>query len=91
MDYVLLGKLNPEWVNKKKRVEKSKEKLNQLGIALESVHYTQGTYDFVDVVSTDDPEAMVAFSVWYVAQKYGSFVTLPAFDSETFDRILDKV
>jgi len=91
MKYILLGKLNPEWISKKKRVEKAREKLNQLGIKIEEIFYTQGAFDFVDVVSSDDPEAMMAFSVWYASQGFGSITTMPAFSSEQFDDILSNV
>ena len=51
MKYVLLGNLNAEWANKQAdRIGKAKAKLDKLGIKLESIHYTQGRYDFVDVV-----------------------------------------
>ena len=91
MNYILLGKLNPDWVAKKKRVDKAKEKLNQLGITIEQIYYTQGAYDFIDIASADDPEAMVAFSVWYAAQGFGSITTMPAFSSDQFYNILSKV
>jgi len=91
MKYVLLGKLNAEWISKKKRVDKSREKLDQLGIAIEEIYYTQGNFDFVDIVSCDDPEAVMAFSVWYAAQGFGSITTMPAFGTDQFDNILEKV
>ncbi|UPK33100.1 hypothetical protein IVB18_33425 [Bradyrhizobium sp. 186] len=51
MKYVLLGNLNSEWANKQsERVGKAKAKLDKLGIKIESIHYTQGYYDFVDIV-----------------------------------------
>lgn len=56
MKYVLLGNLSPEWASKQsERVGKAKAKLDKLGIKIESIHYTQGYYDFVDVV--DAPKA----------------------------------
>jgi uncharacterized protein with GYD domain len=63
MKYVLLGKLGSEWASKQsERIGKAKAKLDQLGIKIESIHYTQGTYDFVDIVDAPNPEAMLAFS-----------------------------
>ena len=91
MKYILLGKLNTDWISKKKRVDKAKEKLNQLGIAIEKIYYTQGTFDFVDVASCDDPEAVMAFSVWYAAQGFGSITTMPAFDPDQFNNILSRL
>jgi hypothetical protein len=58
MKYVLLGNLSPEWASKQsERVGKAKAKLDKLGIKIESIHYTQGYYDFVDIVDAPNPEA----------------------------------
>jgi len=53
------------------RVRKAKAKLDKLGIKIESIHYTQSYYDFVDIVDAPNPEAMLAFSVWYSTQRLG--------------------
>jgi uncharacterized protein with GYD domain len=91
MKYVLLGKIDPQWIRKSERFTKSKEKAEKLGITIETVHYTQGPYDFVDIVSAKDPQAVVAFSVWYAAQGYGSITTMPGFTPEEFSRAIEKV
>src|SRR5262249_34444150 len=58
MKYVLLGNLSPEYANKQsERVGKAKAQLDKLGIKIESIHYTQGYYDFVDIVDAPNPEA----------------------------------
>ncbi len=81
MKYILLGTLNPEWVARHgSRVESAKERLAQLGIALEAVYYTQVSYDFVDVVDAPEPEDLLTFTLWYVGQGYGRIETMPAFD-----------
>lgn len=86
MKYVLLGNLNAEWASRQaERVDKAKAKLDKLGIAIESIHYTQGYYDFVDTVDAPNPEAMLAFSVWYAAQGMGRIQSMPAFDAKTFE------
>jgi uncharacterized protein with GYD domain len=86
MKYVLLGNLNAEWASKQAdRIGKAKAKLEKLGIKIESIHYTQGHYDFVDVVDAPNPEAMLAFSVWYSTQGLGRIQTMPAFDAKTFE------
>jgi len=72
MKYVLLGNLSPEWASKQpERIGKAKAKLDKLGIKIESIHYTQGYYDFVDIVDAPNQEAMLAFSVWYATQGLG--------------------
>ena len=86
MKYVLLGNLSPEWASKQsERVGKAKAKLDKLGIKVESIHYTQGYYDFVDIVDAPSPEAMLAFSVWYSTQGLGRIQSMPAFDAKTFE------
>jgi uncharacterized protein with GYD domain len=91
MKYVLLGSLGADSLAKqKKRTTTARAKLKQLGIKLESVYYTQGEYDFVDVVEAPDAEAMLAFSVWYGQQGYGKLTSCPAFDERTFVRALGK-
>ena len=91
MKYILLGKLNTDWIAKKKRVDKAREKLSQLGITIEEIYYTQGAFDFVDVATCAAPEAMMAFSVWYAAQGFGAITTMPAFSTDQFDNILSKL
>lgn len=91
MKYVLLGTLTVEGATRwSERLESSKAKLAQLGITLESVYFTQGAYDFVDVVDAADPEAILAFSVWYVRQGFGRILTMPAFDEAGIDKALAR-
>jgi len=86
MKYVLLGNLSPEYASKQsERVKKAKAKLDKLGIKIESIHYTQGHYDFVDIVDAPNPEAMLAFSVWYATQHLGRIQSMPAFDPKSFE------
>lgn len=83
MKYVLLGKQSGEWLGKHdERNRLARAKARKLGIKIQSVLYTQGAYDFVDTVDAPSPEAMLAFSVWYARQGFGSFQSLPAFDSK---------
>jgi uncharacterized protein with GYD domain len=89
MKYVLLGTLSPGFLTKQeKRTSNARAKLKELGIRLESVHYTQGQYDFVDIVDTPSAEALIAFSVWYGQQGFGKLQSLPAFDERTMVRSL---
>ena len=91
MKYVLLGTLSPDWASKQSdRVDKAKAKLQKLGIKLESVHYTQGYYDFVDIVDAPNPEAMLTFSIWYVTQGLGRIQSMPAFDPQGFEAATKK-
>ncbi len=91
MKYVLLGTLGADSLEKqKRRSTTARAKLKELGMKLESVHYTQGQYDFVDVVDAPSAEAMLAFSVWYSQQGHGKLTSLPAFDERTFVKALAK-
>ena len=86
MKYVLLGTLGPEWAGKhSERTTKARTKLEKLGIKLESILYTQGHYDFVDIVDAPNAEAMLAFSVWYATQGLGRIQSMPAFDTKSFE------
>lgn len=91
MRYVLFGKLNPEWVDKEERVIRSKAKLEELGIKLEAILYTQGAYDFVDVISTRDPAAALAFSAWYATQGFGQISSMPAYTTDEFSDALKRI
>jgi uncharacterized protein with GYD domain len=91
MKYVLLGSLSPEWASKQsERLGKARAKLDKLGIKLESIHYTQGYYDFVDIVDAPNAEAMLAFSVWYSTQGLGRIQSMPAFDAKSFETALKE-
>ena len=80
MKYILLGSIDSKWLNKQsERYTKSSEKLKQLDIKLENVYYTQGQYDFVDVITAPGPESVLSFSIWYANKGFGRIQTLPAF------------
>ena len=86
MKYVLLGMLNTEWVAKHaERTREAREKLQALGITPVAVYYTQGAYDFVDVIDAPSGEAALQFSVWYASQGYGRIQTLPAYDASVIE------
>ena len=92
MKYVLLGKLSSDWMLRQdERLAGAKAKLKDLGITIEAVYYTQGEYDFVDLMEAPDAAAMLAFSVWYGQQGFGSIQTLPAFDEADMATALAKL
>jgi uncharacterized protein with GYD domain len=91
MRYVLLGNLQSAWAGKhRERVNKAEAKLKELGIRLESICYTQGPYDFVDLVDAPNAEAMLSFSVWYASQGMGHIQSLPAFDPIAFESAVKR-
>jgi Uncharacterized conserved protein len=92
MRYVLLGNISGDWAARHlERSERAKAKLQDLGIKLEAVYYTQGPFDFVDVIDAPDAVAALAFSVWYANQGLGRVQTMPAFDSDTLERATKQV
>ncbi|MDP6068733.1 MAG: GYD domain-containing protein [Alphaproteobacteria bacterium] len=92
MKYVLLGKLSSDWMTRQEeRLAGAKAKLADLGITIDAVYYTQGEYDFVDIMDAPDATAMLAFSVWYGQQGFGSLQTLPAFDEAAMAAALGKL
>ena len=91
MKYVLLGTLEAEWAGKQKeRIKMAQAKLKELGISMQAVLYTQGPFDFVDVVDAPNAEAMLSFSVWYAAKGFGRIESLPAFDAQTFEAAVQR-
>ena len=52
---------------------------------MESIDYTQGYYDFVDIVDARNPEAFLSLSVWYAAQGMGRIHSMPAFAPDKFE------
>jgi len=90
MKYVLLGNLSSEWAaRQEERLGSAKEKLEQLGIKLEAVFYTQGRYDFVDIVDTPSPEALMTFAIWYSTRGFGRIQSMPAFDADTLAQAIE--
>lgn len=88
MKYILLGTIESIWLKKQaERYKKASSKLKQLGIKLENVYYTQGHYDFVDVIEAPGPEAVLAFSIWYSNKGFGRIQSLPAFGDQTMRRV----
>ena len=91
MKYIFLGTINSDWLSKQgERYKKASAKLKQLGVKLESVYYTHGQYDFVDVVDAPGPEAILTFSIWYSNKGFGRIQTLPAFGDHAMRKAISK-
>lgn len=91
MKYILLGSINSRWLNKQsERYSKSSQKLKQLGIKLEQVYYTQGQYDFVDVITAPGAESVISFSIWYADKGFGRIQSLPAFGDKVMQKAQSK-
>ena len=91
MKFVLLGSISPSWIGKQaERYKKSNDKLKQLGIKQVSVLYTQGQYDFVEIIEALGPESVLGFTIWYSRKGFGNIQTLPAFEDQEIRKILKK-
>ena len=87
MKYVLLGSISPSWLGRQaERLNKSNAKLKQLGIKQDSVLYTQGQYDFVEIIDAPGPETVMGFTIWYSRKGFGSIQTLPAFGDKAMKK-----
>ena len=91
MKYILLGSIDSKWLNKQsERYTKSSKKLQQLGIKLENVYYTQGQFDFVEVINAPGPESVLTFSIWYANKGFGRIQSLPAFGDKAMKKAQTK-
>ena len=91
MKYVLLGSISPSWISKQaERLTKSNVKLKQLGIKQDTVLYTQGQYDFVEIIDAPGPSTVLGFTIWYANKGFGSIQTLPAFGDREIRKIIKK-
>ncbi|MEE8285769.1 MAG: GYD domain-containing protein, partial [Gammaproteobacteria bacterium] len=59
--------------------------------SFEAIYYTQGIYDFVDVVEASDINSVLGFSLWYAKQGYGKITTMPAFDEAAMEKAVEAV
>ncbi len=85
MKYVVLGSISPQWAARQdRRTKLARAMAKRLGIKIESVNYTQGDHDFVDIVELPTAEAMLAFSVWYANCGLGRMRSMPAFSEKAF-------
>lgn len=85
MKFVLLGSINAQWAGKQAvRTRAARLKARQLGMKIETVLYTQGEYDFIDIAEAPDAQSVLSFSIWYARKGLGRIQTLPAFDEKSF-------
>ena len=92
MRYVFLGTITPEWIGRQaERLRSCKAKADELGINFEVGYYTQGIYDFVDVVDASDTYVVLGFSIWFANQGYGKIITMPAFDEAAMEQAVQVV
>ena len=92
MRYIFLGTIAPEWLgHHEKRVQSCKAKADELGMTFEGINYTQGIYDYVDIVEASDAFVVLGFSIWYAKQGYGKIITLPAFDEAAMEIAVQSV
>jgi uncharacterized protein with GYD domain len=87
MKFVLLGTISAKGAAKyKERGAKAFAKGKALGFKIEFLYYTQGPYDFVEVLDAPDAEAVLVMTTWFSKQGYGRVIALPAHDMEAMKR-----
>ncbi len=92
MKYVFVGTIAPKWLGRQaERVNACKAKGEELGMSFDAIHYTQGAYDFVDIVDASDPYVVLGFSLWYAKKGYGRITTMPAFDEAAMERAAEAI
>lgn len=92
MKYVFLGTLAPDWIGRQaERLQACRAKADELGMTFEAIYYTQGTFDFIDVVEASDSYVVLGFSIWYAKQGYGRITTMPAFDEAAMEKAVESV
>lgn len=92
MKYIYYGTMGSDWATRTEdRWELVAPKLQELGIVIEALYYTQGEFDFVEVVECDDPQAVLAYSIWMAKEGIARTRTMPAFSKENFDDACKQV
>lgn len=87
MKFVLLGTISAKGAAKyKERGAKAFAKGKTLGFKIESLYYTQGPYDFVEVLDAPNAEAVLVMATWFAKQGYGRVIAMPAHDIATMKR-----
>ncbi len=62
MKYIFMGTIAPEWIGRQtERLQSCKVKADELGMSFDAIYYTQGIYDFVDVVEASDTNPYPSF------------------------------
>ncbi len=93
--YVVLNKWTDQGIRNAKetvaRAQQGRERLEQTGARLIAVYWTQGAYDVVSVLETQDEETAMALVLATGMQGNGRTETLRAFSAEEMQRILAKV
>ena len=90
--YVIMGKHNEEWMGRQpERTDKVAAKVKDLGLEIKSSNYTQGIYDFIDVVDAKNGATMLAFSIWYRTEGYGEMTTMSVFQRPAFEAVGKRI
>lgn len=92
MRYVYYGSMDPQWTTRtEERWRYVSSKLKDLGITIEALYYTQGEFDFIEVVEAPDAVAALAYSIWFAREGFGRIRTMPAFTRDEMIAAVDKV
>ena len=87
MRFALLGTLTSYGAQKyKERGPAAKKMAAKLGVKVEWIYYTQGPYDFVEVVDAPNAEAVLALTTWFAKAGYGYLEAMPGHDVPAMQR-----
>ncbi len=83
MKFVVFGKVSPEGAKRyKERGPRAAAKAKSLGIKLDYMYYTQGVYDIIELLDAPSADAMLAHTLWYKKQGYGTLMAYPVFERD---------
>lgn len=92
MQYILLGRLDPDWAGRQReRVQSTRAKAKELDVQIEWIVYTQGHYDFVAMITASDPYIVEALTMWYLKNHYGRIEALPALGESKMAEVIDRI
>jgi uncharacterized protein with GYD domain len=93
--YITLYKLTDQGI---RNIKDAPERIRQATAAWEAtggkllaIYCTLGPYDYVAISEAEDDEAATAFALGLGAQGNVTTLTMRAFDTEEFERIVSKV
>ena len=93
--YITLYKLTDQGIrdikNSPDRIRQGTAAFEGMGGRLLGFYATQGPYDYVGISEADDDEMAAAFSLAIGTQGNVTTLTMRAFDTDEFERLVNKI
>jgi uncharacterized protein with GYD domain len=77
--------------NTVRRAAEFRQTAAQMGVSVEDLHWTLGSYDAIITVSSEDEESILALATYLSRRGYVRTQLLRAYTDEEFARFLDKM